>query len=199
MDVKEEIANRELYTLKILKTPSAGRILARLLMGLFLIFFIMLFMPWQQNIRGKGYITAFTPGNRPQSIESTIAGRIAGWKVREGQFVNKGDTILTLTEVKDKFFDPDLLLRLKEQLDAKESSITSKTEKVQSLREQVAALNQARDVKYQQAQNKITQTGLKLVHASVHMDNSNMLLVLLLFCLHNACMDIKVHHKDLYA
>ena len=125
MDVKDEVTNRELYTLKILKTPSAGRILARWLMGLFIIFFIMLFMPWQQNIRGKGYITSFTPANSPQSITSTIAGRIAGWKVREGQFVEKGDTILTLTEIKDKFFDPELLQRLKEQVEAKASSIIS--------------------------------------------------------------------------
>lgn len=167
MDVKDEITNRELYTLKILKTPSAGRILARWLMGIFIVFFIMLFMPWQQNIRGKGYITAFTPGNRPQSIESTIAGRIAGWKVREGQFVEKGDTILTLTEIKDKFFDPNLLQRLKEQVDAKASSIVSKEEKVETLKQQVAALRVALDVKYQQAQNKITQTGLKLVSDSV--------------------------------
>lgn len=167
MDVKDEVTNRELYTLKILKTPSAGRVLARWLMGLFIVFFIMLFMPWQQNIRGKGYITAFTPGNRPQSIESTIAGRIAGWKVREGQFVEKGDTILTLTEIKDKFFDPDLLQRLKEQVDAKASSIVSKEQKVQSLEDQIAALRVALDVKYQQAQNKITQTGLKLISDSV--------------------------------
>lgn len=167
MDVKEEIANRELYTLKILKTPSAGRILARWLMGIFLVFFIMLFMPWQQNIRGKGYITAFTPGNRPQSIESAIAGRIAGWNVREGQFVEKGDTILTLSEIKDKFFDPNLLERMREQLDAKAGSIESKLEKVNSLKEQVAALRQALDVKYQQAQNKIAQTALKLVSDSV--------------------------------
>ncbi|MEL6560880.1 MAG: HlyD family efflux transporter periplasmic adaptor subunit [Bacteroidota bacterium] len=167
MDVKDEVTNRELYTLKILKTPSAGRMLARWLMGLFIVFFIMLFMPWQQNIRGKGYITAFTPGNRPQSIESTIAGRIAGWKVREGQFVEKGDTILTLTEIKDKFFDPELLQRLKEQVEAKASSIISKEQKVESLEDQVAALRVALDVKYQQAQNKITQTGLKLVSDSV--------------------------------
>ena len=75
------------------------------------LFFILLFLPWQQNIRGRGKLTAFSPAERPQSVETTIAGRISSWKVREGEFANKGDTILTLSEVKDKSFDPDLLPR----------------------------------------------------------------------------------------
>ncbi|MGB3467897.1 MAG: HlyD family efflux transporter periplasmic adaptor subunit, partial [Cyclobacteriaceae bacterium] len=100
-------------------------------------------------------------------IESAIAGRISGWKVREGEYVDLGDTILTLTEIKDKFFDPDLLVRLREQLAAKEGSIVSKEQKVESLRDQINALRRSLDVKYQQAQNKITQTALKLVSDSV--------------------------------
>ena len=115
MKLQEELTDTQLYTLKTLKTPSAGRNLARWLMGLGVVFFIMLFVPWQQNIQGNGDITAFNPSNRPQFVESTIAGRIDSWKVREGQFVNRGDTILTLTEVKEKFFDPELLQRLQEQ------------------------------------------------------------------------------------
>ncbi len=167
MEIKKEITDRQLYTLKTLKTPSAGRILAKWLMGICFIAFILLFVPWQQNIRGTGKITAFTPQNRPQSIESTIAGRITGWKVREGQFVNHGDTILTLSEVKDKFFDPDLLIRLQEQVTAKENSILSKKDKITALRNQISALKEALRLKYKQAQNKVLQTNLKLTSDSV--------------------------------
>lgn len=167
MDLREELTDNELYTLKTLKTPSAGRMLARWLMGISGVFFIILFVPWQQNIRGTGKVTAFTPGNRPQNVESAIPGRIASWKVREGQFVNKGDTILTLTEVKDKYFDPKLLMRLAEQINSKESGIESKKSKAEALRNQVKALRTGLDVKYKQAKNKLKQTELKLVSDSV--------------------------------
>lgn len=167
MELRNELTDNQLYTLKILKTPSAGRILARWLMGLGAVFFIMLFVPWQQNIRGTGKVTAFTPQNRPQSIESAIPGRIESWRIREGQFVEAGDTILTLSEIKDKYFDPQLLMRLKEQLDAKEGSINSKGLKAKALRNQITALRNALKVKYQQAENKLKQTELKVVSDSV--------------------------------
>ena len=167
MKHKAEITSNELYTLKTLQTPNSGKTLARWLMGIFLVFFILLFLPWQQNIRGKGKITAFTPENRPQAVESAIPGRISSWKVREGQFVNVGDTILTLTEVKDKYFDPELLMRLSEQVDAKAKSIDSKKTKSEALRTQIGALQNALRVKYQQAENKLRQTELKLASDSI--------------------------------
>lgn len=164
---KINFSKTELYTLQTLKTPSTGRILAKWLMGIMAAFFIVLFLPWQQNIRGKGKVTAFTPGNRPQSVESAIAGRISNWNIREGQFVNKGDTILTLSEIKDKYFDPQLLNRLNEQVTAKAQSIESKKSKQAALISQIEALNNAMEVKYQQAENKLTQTKLKLASDSV--------------------------------
>ncbi|MCG8389207.1 MAG: HlyD family efflux transporter periplasmic adaptor subunit [Cytophagales bacterium] len=167
MNSKTEMTDTQLYTLRTLRTPSAGRNLARILVGLVIIFFIILFVPWQQNIRGTGEVTAFTPGNRPQSVESAIPGRISSWRVREGQFVYSGDTILTLSEIKDEYFDPNLLLRLREQVSAKEGSIVSKREKADALTTQISALKDALAVKYQQAQNKVTQTELKLSSDSV--------------------------------
>jgi len=167
METIKEIKDRQLYTLKTLKTPNAGRALAKWLMGICAVGFIMLFLPWQQNIRGTGKITAFTPKNRPQSIESTIAGRISSWRIREGQYVNAGDTILTLSEVKDKFFDPNLLQRLSEQVAAKEGSIQSKKDKVAALRNQISAQQEALNLKYAQAENKVMQTNLKLKSDSV--------------------------------
>ncbi len=156
-----------LHTLKSLKTPNTGKTLAKWLLGIGAVFFVMMFLPWQQNIRGSGEVTAFNPANRPQTVESAIPGRITGWKVREGQFVNKGDTILTLSEIKDEYFDPNILDRIDRQVDAKSSSVGSKREKAEALIQQVRALRQALDIKLQQAQNKIRQTELKLASDSV--------------------------------
>jgi multidrug efflux pump subunit AcrA (membrane-fusion protein) len=78
-----------------------------------------MFLPWQQNINGKGDITALTPKDRPQNIQNIIAGRIEKWLVKEGDFVEKGDTILVISEIKDDYFDKNLSKRLQEQLAAK--------------------------------------------------------------------------------
>jgi multidrug efflux pump subunit AcrA (membrane-fusion protein) len=152
---------------KTLTSPKAGINLAKMLLVIGGLFFLSLFLPWQQNIRGSGKVTAFHPENRAQTIESAIAGRIASWKILEGQFVNRGDTILTLSEVKDKFFDPQLLQRLAEQIDAKESSIKAKEDKIQSLRNQVKALNEGLVAKEKQARNKLIQSSYKLTSDSV--------------------------------
>ena len=110
--IDQHIGYNSLYSLRALGTPSGGRILARWLIVLIMLFIGFLFLPWQQNIRGKGNVTALSPMNRPQTIEAIIAGRVQKWFVREGDFVKKGDTIVTISEVKEKYFDPQLLLRL---------------------------------------------------------------------------------------
>ncbi|HRX00651.1 MAG TPA: HlyD family efflux transporter periplasmic adaptor subunit, partial [Cyclobacteriaceae bacterium] len=153
--IDDRLPKDRLYSLRTLQTPKAGRILARWLFVLGLLFFVLLFLPWQQNIRGRGEVTALNPAHRPQTVETAIAGRIQRWHVREGQLVNKGDTILSLTEIKEKYFDPQLLLRLSQQIDAKESSIQSKDQKANSLKDQISALRQQQKVKYEQAQAKL--------------------------------------------
>lgn len=154
-----------LYSLRSLDTPMAGKILVRWLIGLGLIFLIVLFLPWQQNIRGKGKVTALSPGNRPQTIETVIAGRIQTWKVQEGQFVKKGDTIAVISEVKEKYFDPQMLVRLRQVIVSKENSLQSKDMKAQALKRQIRALQNGMN-------NKIDQTKAKLEGERVRFDNA---------------------------
>ena len=161
-----EIDEGEFHSLRTLKTPGMGRLLAKVLLTISGIILAALFLPWQQNIRGTGTLTALNPENRPQTIESTIPGRIVNWNVQEGQFVNKGDTILSLTEVKAKYFDPLLLERLSAQIEAKKGGIEAKTSKKNALRGQVAALQQGKEVKLKQAANKLRQAELKLLSDS---------------------------------
>lgn len=157
--------HERLYSLKALKTPTAGKTMARWLMGMGLVFLIVLFLPWQQNIRGRGTLTALSPANRPQTVESAIPGRIQKWHIREGQYVNKGDTILTLSEIKEKYFDPELLLRLREQLKAKSSSQNSKDLKAQALRRQITALREQLKVKLEQARAKLAAEKVRFDYA----------------------------------
>lgn len=162
MDPLERLTKTQLYSLRTLKTPKIGQMVAKVLMIATLISFIILFLPWQQNIRGQGKVTALNPSNRPQSVQSAIAGRITSWNVIEGDYVFVGDTILTISEIKDKYFDPNLVSRLQEQLQAKNGAMEAKQNKVDALRRQVKALREALDAKRSQTINKLAQAKLKL-------------------------------------
>jgi multidrug resistance efflux pump len=163
--IQQIIPQEKLYTLRALKTPRAGKILAWWLMGLFIIFFTILFLPWQQNIRGRGKVTAFSPVNRPQTVEAVIAGRIQKWHVMEGQPVQKGDTIITLSEVKEKYFDPKLLQRLNEQITAKVNSASAKQEKAKALQRQIDALQEGMRIKIEQSKAKMEAEKIRFENA----------------------------------
>lgn len=136
----------------------------------FLLIIAMMFLPWTQNIKGKGKVTALRPDARPQQVNSVIAGKIEKWYVQEGDFVNKGDTILFISEIKDKFFDPNLLDRTQLQIKAKEQKVESYLEKVRALDRQIDALIETRRLKLEQAQNKLEQAYLKFTADSIKLD-----------------------------
>ncbi len=163
--VEKMMPQDRLYSLRSLDTPMAGKILAFWLMGIGFIFLIVLLLPWQQNIRGNGKVTALSPSNRPQTVETIIAGRIQHWKIKEGQFVNKGDTIAIVSEVKEKYFDPKFLLRLREVIDSKENSLNSKDLKAQALRRQIVALENGMRTKVNQSKQKLEAERVRFANA----------------------------------
>ena len=55
----------------------------RFLLTFSLIGIIILFLPWTQNITGKGYLTTLRPEQRPTTVQSPIPGRIENWYVQE--------------------------------------------------------------------------------------------------------------------
>ena len=130
----------------------------------------MMFLPWTQNISGRGFLTTLTPDQRPQTIQSPIPGRIEKWYVREGDYVEKGDTILFISEVKSEYFDPNLVERTGKQIKAKSMSVTSYQEKVKALNQQIKALNQERGLKLEQARNKLMQSKLKVKSDSIDLE-----------------------------
>lgn len=153
--VENKIPQDSLYSLRSLNTPMAGKILARWLFGIGILFLVVLFLPWQQNIHGTGQVTALSPSNRPQTIQTIIAGRIQDWKISEGQFVEKGDTIAIISEVKEKYFDPKMLLRLREVIESKEKSLSSKDLKGKALKRQISALEGGMNIKMEQSRSKL--------------------------------------------
>ncbi len=135
-----------------------------------IILVIILFLPWTQNVSGKGFLTTLTPDQRPQTIQSPIPGRIEQWYVREGDFVEKGDTILHISEIKNEYFDPDLVARTGQQIKAKEMSVTSYEGKVKALNTQIGALATERSLKLEQARNKLLQAKLMVQSDSIDLE-----------------------------
>lgn len=152
----------QLEAMKQVQTPRQGRLLTYWIAGIFLVILLCLFLPWTQNINSQGMLTALTPQDRPQTVEAVIAGRIEQWYVTEGTLVNKGDTIASLSEVKEKYMDPNLLANLGDQLEAKRGSAVATGAKAEAMQEQIQALREGLVFSLQKARNKVEQSRLKL-------------------------------------
>lgn len=149
---------------------SYYKIFNKFLLAIAIIVLIVLFLPWTQNITGQGQVTTLKPNQRPQTIQSQIPGRIEEWFVNEGDFVNKGDTILRISEIKSEYFDDRLLERTNAQIMAKSSSASAYESKVEALSRQITALLNEQKLKYEQTQNKLLQAQLKVESDSIDLE-----------------------------
>lgn len=128
---------------------------------------VILILPWTQTISAEGRVTALNPESKPQTITSRIAGRIEKWYIQEGDYVKKNDTIAFISEIKDEYFDPQLINRSEKIINAKETTIKSYEEKINAVDSQIDALNKSLSLKLAQARNKISQYRLKVTSDSM--------------------------------
>ncbi len=130
---------------------------SRWLLGILIVLFAIMFLPWQQNVQGNGSVTALSPSDRPQQLQTRIDGRIEAWFVSEGQYVKKGDSIVRISEIKEDYLNPNVLPLTQQQQTAKENAIAEKLNKAAALEVQITQLEQQRDFKLQQTSNKVLQ------------------------------------------
>ncbi len=130
-------------------------------LGVFVIcIIIIMFLPWTQNISGKGKVTTLRPNQKPQTIQSPIPGRIEEWFIKEGDFFAEGDTLMRISEIKSDYFDDKLLNRTQNQIDIKSNSVDTYSSKVDILTQRIVALENERTLKIEQAKNKRSQVYL---------------------------------------
>ncbi|NCX96327.1 MAG: HlyD family efflux transporter periplasmic adaptor subunit [Chitinophagia bacterium] len=122
----------------------------------------LLFLPWTQNIKARGNVTTLRQEQRPQELNSTIAGKIVKWYVKEGDYLKAGDTIAQLTEVKENYLDPQLINRTQEQLNAKQAAVEAYQNKKIANENQLVTLEKAKQLKLAYITNKIAQAKLKI-------------------------------------
>jgi len=149
-------------TVRNLRDRPHYKILNKIIVAVSIFGIVALFLPWTQNISGSGSVTTLKPNQRPQTIQSVISGRIEKWFIQEGNYVNKGDTILFISEIKEDYMDPNLVKNTKRQVDAKKQSLESYGSKVATLSIQIKAIEREKGLKLKQAENKIQQSRFKI-------------------------------------
>jgi multidrug efflux pump subunit AcrA (membrane-fusion protein) len=155
-----------------LNNPKHYKILNKILIIFSVVSVIFIFLPWTQNISGSGAVTTLKPNQRPQTIQSLISGRIEKWYVNEGDYVEKGDTILFISEIKEDYLDPNLVENTGKQMKAKENAVRSYEDKVIALDDQMDAIQNEKNLKLRQAQNKLKQAYLKIQSDSIDFEAS---------------------------
>lgn len=163
----EKVDLREYKSSKNIFKDEYYKYLNKFLKGFAIFLLIILFLPWTQNITGNGLVTTLTPDQRPQTIQSQIPGRIEQWYVKEGDYVEKGDNILRISEVKSEYFDDSLIVRTNQQINAKAASVFAYKKKFEALDNQIIALQEERDLKLEMARNKLMQSKLKVESDSI--------------------------------
>lgn len=168
--VSDKIKSYGFEALQKVEAKKSNKVLRRIIYVTLGITLLILFLPWTQNIRTNGKVTTLKPGQRPQTINTVIAGQIMHWYVQEGDFVKKGDTILRIAEVKPEYFDDKLLNRTKDQVDFKRNSIGAYDNKIKAQTDQMSLLTNQRDLKVEQLQIKLAQSQLKVQNDSLAFD-----------------------------
>ncbi|MGV3707561.1 MAG: hypothetical protein ACO1Q7_01885, partial [Gemmatimonas sp.] len=157
-DTEREAKTLGLRSAATLQTTRSYRVIGVTLAVVAVAILIVLFLPWQQTVRGNGTVIAFSPEDRPQVLPSRIDGRIDQFLVAEGAFVTKGTPVVQISETKDEYLDPQLLRRTVEERNAKALSNSEKREKAAALERMKLTLDSALIVKRQQAATYISNT-----------------------------------------
>jgi multidrug resistance efflux pump len=145
-----------LPTLRIAgSTRWARRAAVALLVALVLAIVAMLFLPWQQSIYGTGQVLAFSPQERPQTVQAPLYGRITRWneRIAEGVKVEQGEMILEISDIDEQLDD-----RLDAQLEASERKLEFAQMSVKSYQDQVEA--------YKFAKQKTIEAGEQMVQVA---------------------------------
>ena len=161
--VEEAILNQKPTSLSKITDPRGSKVLLYCMTSVFAIAFIIMFLPWTQNVRSKGKITTLRPEQRPQTIHSIIPGKVKEWYVKEGDLLNQGDTIMAISEIKADYMDPNLIARIETQVLAKTDAVTTYQKKIDVLENYKNTVKREYELKNEQVMNKFLQSQRKVI------------------------------------
>ena len=159
----EETASKRYSAYNAIYSVDIESRIKNIFWGLLVLLIFILFVPWTQNINTSGIVTTQFQEQRPQQINSVIPGKIIKWWVKEGDFVQKGDTIVELADTKDDYLDPKLIERTNDQLNAKKQKVAFYDNKISNINGQLIAIEAGFKLKESAIRNKIQQLERKIL------------------------------------
>lgn len=159
----EKETGRKYSAFENIYSVNSEQRIKNIFIGLISFAVIILFIPWTQNINTSGVVTTQFQDQRPQQINSIIPGKIVKWWVKEGDYVQKGDTIVELADTKDDYLDPKLIERTEDQVNAKKLKVEFYQSKIENAKNQIIALEEGYRLKEVAVKNKIQQLERKIL------------------------------------
>ena len=149
-------------SLLLAKTPaSVEKSIKYLAMFFFVLPFLTLFLPWQQNVTALGKVTAYSPAERTQTIDAPVGGVITKWHVQEGTKVKKGDVLIEISDIDAQFKD-----RLEYQRDNLKDKLLAKEQELKTYQIQQQNLLNSQDARIASSQFKLDVANQKILAAS---------------------------------
>jgi multidrug efflux pump subunit AcrA (membrane-fusion protein) len=175
ISVDDLATSAKLQSWEAVQIPERLKFSSRLAIKLILLFLLIVaFVPWTQTITVTGQLSAYTPYERPQDIESQITGRIKKWHVYEGVRVRQGDLILELDDYDPNFMSPDLLTFLeqrKKALDQTRKAALARAEqldkRIQEMQNLVKAAVPSAQARVIEAENKVREAHQRVEAAKI--------------------------------
>jgi len=136
--------------------PFVGRYV-RITVVIFMVIFAMLWLPWQQTVKGVGVVTALNPMERNHKIVATIDGFIENIDVRENQYVKKGDKLFSMMDL-DSGYQAKLSAIIEEYHNTLKNTKESSLNLEDNLKQQQQSMEMGKEVydtKIIQIQNKL--------------------------------------------
>ena len=182
IEVDHLATSQRLQSWEAVQIPNRLRFSARLAVTLLLLFaFIIAFVPWTQTITATGQLSAYSPYERPQDIESQITGRLKKWHVYEGVRVQQGELILEMDDVDPNFMAPELLALLEKQKAALEQNRTAALERADQLTERIKAMKTivkaagpSAEARVRESDNKVRAAEQRIVSARIAVDTAEL-------------------------
>lgn len=148
----------EFTSLRLVQRPRWIKPVSVLLSIVFILTPIgMIWLPWQQSVRGWGRVIAMAPLERQQTIKAPINGRVVRWWVQEGSQVAPGDRLVEISDI-----DPAFMERLQTQREALNAKNDRSRDKVASYEQQLDNLTATRDLSVSAAAHRVSMAREKL-------------------------------------
>ncbi len=138
--MRYELMDHALPISRLVPPPVRAR---RVAVGVFATFLVatvfLAWAPWQQNVSGTGRVVAYAPGERQQTVDAPIDGRVARWRVAEGQRVLAGQPLVELIDN-----DPRLVERMQTERGSVVNQLDRYEDRIKNMEDQQNALERSR-------------------------------------------------------